>query len=186
MQTTSSRSLGRKPVHGFTLIETMVVVAIAGIVMTTAMPSFGNLIETRRIDGVATQMATDLQFARAEAVSRNEAVRVSFKPNATTGSACYVIHTGAADQCQCTATGPAQCEGGAQQIKTVALDSTQRVNLQANVGSVLFDPLHGTASPATTLRVTGPQNRAVHHTVNIMGRVRSCSPQAAISGYRAC
>jgi type IV fimbrial biogenesis protein FimT len=186
MQTTSSRGLGRKPAHGFTLIETMVVVAIAGIVMTTAMPSFGNLIDTRRIDGVATQMASDLQFARSEAVSRNQAVRVSFKADANTGSTCYVIHTGSADQCQCTAAGPALCEGDAQQIKTVALDSTQRVSLQANVGSVLFDPLHGTASPTATLRVTGPQNRAVHHTVNIMGRVRSCSPQAAISGYRAC
>ena len=186
MQTTGSSGLARKSVHGFTLIETMVVVAVAGIVMTTAMPSFGNLIDTRRIDGVATQLASDLQFARSEAVSRNQAVRISFKADASSGSTCYVIHTGSADQCQCTAAGPAQCEGGAEQIKTVAIDSTQRINVQANVGSVLFDPLHGTASPAATLRVTGPQSRAVYHTVNIMGRVRSCSPQAAISGYRAC
>jgi len=30
------------------------------------------------------------------------------------------------------------------------------------------------------------QGKAIHHVVNIMGRVRSCSPQGDIPGYRAC
>ncbi|MEO8155445.1 MAG: GspH/FimT family pseudopilin [Rhizobacter sp.] len=171
---------------GFTLIEMVVTVAVVGIVMTTATPSLASLIDTRRIDGAATQVASDLQFARAEAVSRNQPVRISFQSDATTGGSCYVIHTGSADQCRCSASGPAHCEGSALQIKTVALDATQRVSVQANVGSLVFDPLHGTASPTATLRVTGPQGRAVHQVVNLMGRVRSCSPQAAVSGYRAC
>jgi len=171
--------------RGFTLIELMIVVAVTGVVMTSAVPSFSGLIDTRRIDGVATQMASDLQFARAEAVSRNQAVRVSFRQDAGS-AACYIVHTGSADQCRCGGSGPAHCEGDAQAIKTVTLDTEQRVSLRANVGSVLFDPVHGTASPAATLRITGAQGRAVHHAVNIMGRVRSCSPQAAVSGYRAC
>ncbi len=168
--------------RGFTLIETVAVVAVTGIVMTTAMPSLNGLIDTQRIHGAATQMASDLQFARSEAVLRNQGVRVSFQADA----ACYVIHTGTADQCQCSASGPAHCEGGAQAIKTVALDIEQRISLQANVASLRFDPLHGTASPTATLRVIGAQGRAVHQVVNIMGRVRSCSPQALVSGYRAC
>jgi type IV fimbrial biogenesis protein FimT len=167
--------------HGFTLIETVVVVAVTGIVMTTAMPSLNGLIDAQRIHGAASQMASDLQFARSEAVLRNQGVWVSFQADA----ACYVIHTGTADQCRCSTSGPAHCEGDAQAIKTVALDS-ERINLQSNVASLRFDPLHGTASPATTLRVIGPHGRAVHQVVNIMGRVRSCSPQALVSGYRAC
>ena len=182
MQTTA---IAKRQVRGFTLIELVAVVAITGIVTTAAVPSLNGLIDTHRIDGVATQMASDLQFARSEAVLRNQSVRVSFQTDGA-GSACYVIHTGSADQCQCGASGPARCEGDAQQIKTVALDAGQRVNLQANVGSLLFDPLHGTASPAATLRITGTQGRAVHQVVNIMGRIRSCSPQATVSGYRAC
>ncbi|HET7794346.1 MAG TPA: GspH/FimT family pseudopilin [Rhizobacter sp.] len=169
-------------VRGFTLTELMIVVAVTGIVVTTALPSFGHFVDTQRIDGVATQVASDLQFARAEAVLRNQGVRVSFRPEA----ACYVIHTGEAAQCQCSDDGTARCEGDAQALKTVALDNAQRVSLQANVASVLFDPLHGTASPTATVRITGAQGRTVHQVVNLMGRVRSCSPQATVSGYRAC
>lgn len=177
-----TKSFARASARGFTLVEMVAVVAVAGIVATTAMPSLGGLIDTQRISGAASELASDLQYARAQAVQRNQGVRVTFKADA----ACYVIHTGSADQCQCSGSGPATCEGEAQALKTVALDDTRRIGLHSNVASMVFDPVHGTASPAATLRVTGPQGRSVQHTVNIMGRVRSCSPQAAVSGYRAC
>jgi type IV fimbrial biogenesis protein FimT len=177
-----TKSFNKTSAHGFTVVELVAVVAVAGIVATTAVPSFSGLIDSQRIGGVASELASDLQYARAQAVQRNQGVRVSFRADA----ACYVIHTGSADQCQCAASGPATCEGEAQAIKTVALDDSRRISLHSNVASVVFDPVHGTASPAATLRVTGPQGRSVQHVVNIMGRVRSCSPQASVSGYRAC
>jgi type IV fimbrial biogenesis protein FimT len=61
--------------------------------------------------------------------------------------------------------------------------------VQANVASILFDPLHGTSTPTGTLRVVADSGRAVHHVVNIMGRVRTCSPAGAapvVAGYRVC
>lgn len=177
-----TKSFARASTHGFTLVEMVAVVAVAGIVATAAVPSLGGLIDTQRISGVASELASDLQHARAEAVQRNQGVRVTFRAEA----ACYVIHTGSADQCQCAASGTPRCEGDAQAIKAVALDDTRRISLHSNVASMVFDPVHGTASPAATLRINGPQGRSVQHTVNIMGRVRSCSPQSSVSGYRAC
>jgi len=73
-----------------------------------------------------------------------------------------------------------------RQIKTVRLPADERVGLQANMGSIVFDPLHGTGTPTGTLRLTGRDGRAIHHVVNVMGRVRSCSPAGAVPGYRAC
>jgi type IV fimbrial biogenesis protein FimT len=36
------------------------------------------------------------------------------------------------------------------------------------------------------MRLTSRNGTAIHQVVNIMGRVRSCSPAPALSGYRAC
>jgi len=175
----------RKTRHrGITLIEACIAMAIAAIVASSAAPGMRNLIDARRLDGAATQLATDIQFTRTEAVARNQPLRLSFHP--TVAGSCYVIHTGNASQCTCVAAGPAQCSGGAQQIRTINIAAADRLALQANVGSVLFDPLHGTSTPTGTLRLIGANNRAIHHVINIMGRVRSCSPQAAVRGYRAC
>ena len=170
--------------RGVTLIEACIVVAISSVVLGTAVPGMQGLIDARRLGGAAAQLATDVQFVRTEAVVRNRAVRLSF--HASADATCYVVHTGAAAQCSCDASGPAVCSDGAEQIKTVRLPAAERVSLQANVGSVLFDPLHGTSTPAGTLRLVGTQGREVHHIINIMGRVRSCTPLGAVAGYRAC
>lgn len=170
--------------RGITLIEACIVLAVTAIVVGSAAPGMQSLIDARRLDGAATQLATDIQFIRTEAVARNEALRLSW--HAAPVGSCYVIHTGNANQCSCVAPGPAQCSGGAREVKTVTIASAERVGLQANVASVLFDPLHGTSTPAGTWRVIGTGGRAVHHVINVMGRVRSCSPQAAVPGYRAC
>lgn len=170
--------------RGFTLVELCIALSVTAILATTAVPSMQDLIDTRRIDGVAAQFATDVQFVRTEAVSRNQPVRMSFHD--TAAGQCYVVHTGDAAQCECGGSGPAQCVGDAQEIKTVHLPSASRVSLQPNARSMLVDPLQGTVSPTGTVRVAGPRGREVHQIVNIMGRVRSCSPQAAVRGYHAC
>ena len=171
--------------RGVTLIEACIVLAITAIVAGAAAPGMQSLIDARRLEGAATQLATDIQFVRSDAVARNEALRLSFY--AAPAGSCYVIHTGNAAQCGCAnAAGPAQCSGDAREIKTVTIATAEHVGLQANVASVRFDPLHGTSTPTGTLRVIGTGGRAIHHVINVMGRVRSCSPQAAVPGYRPC
>lgn len=167
--------------RGFTLIETMATVAIAGVVMTAAVPSLSGWVDQQRLKGVAGELASDLQNARTEALLRNEAVRVTF-----VGDACYVVHTGAAGRCQCEADGTGRCDDGTAPIKAVVLPAANGVSLHANVRSVLFAPEHGTASPTATLRLSGAQERTVQHTVNLMGRVRSCAAHGAVAGYAAC
>ena len=169
--------------HGVTLIETAVAVTLVAIAVSTAVPSFQGLVARKRLEGLAAQLATDLQSVRTEAVARNEPVRLSFHANPA--GSCYVIHTGAKAQCSCDGPAPASCTGDAEQIRTVWLPASQQVAVQASAGSILFDPLHGTSTPTGTARVTGTAG-AIHHVVNIMGRVRSCSPEGALPGYRSC
>lgn len=175
------------PAHrqlGLTLIEACVVLAITAVVAVSVVPGMQTLIQIRRLDGAATELATDIQFARTEAVARNEPLRLSVQTSAS--GTCYLIHTGAAADCSCQLPGPAECTGHARAIKTVVFGVARRIRLESNAASVLFDPLHGTSTPTATLRLSDLQSRAVHHVVNVMGRVRSCSPTPPMPGYRAC
>jgi type IV fimbrial biogenesis protein FimT len=165
--------------RGITLVEALVTGAVIATVVGAAAPSFGRAVERHAIEGVATGLESDIQFARAEAVARGETLRMSF------GSACYVVHGGSGD-CTCAADGPAQCDSGATVLKTVQWPQHAGVSLRSNAPSMRFDPLRGTVSPTGTLRITGSDGRALHQVVNIMGRTRSCTPDAAMPGHRRC
>ncbi len=168
--------------RGLTLVEAAVVVAIVAITATSAGPGLQRLIERYRLEAAATRLAADLQLARNESIARNRAVRLSWHA----ASACYLLHTGPADACSCDANGAGQCAAGHVAIRSTAWDGGMRVSLQSNAASIAFDPLHGTVSPTATWRISAADGRAIHHVVNVMGRVRSCSPLAAVPGYRAC
>ena len=183
MDTKHGGRYSRGTQRGITLIEMTVVVAVMVIVAATAAPSLASFIDGRRLDAAANQLAADIQFVRTEAVARNRPVRLSFHTGAD--SSCWVVHTGAAAQCSCAGNGLALCTGGALEIKTVVLSAADRVGLQSNVASMLFDPLHGTATPTGTLRLVDARGREVRHIVNVMGRARSCTPNG-VPGWRAC
>jgi len=170
--------------RGFTLVEACVTLAIAAIVVGAAAPSFKRAIERRHVEGAAAQLETDVQFARSLAVSRNQGIRISFQ--ATANSSCYVLHHGAAGDCQCSSGGAAVCKAGIESFRTVYLGKGAPVHLQSNSSSMLFDPLQGTVTPTATVKVQGDSGAAIHQVVNIMGRVRSCSPAPTIAGYKPC
>lgn len=178
------RHPSRSALRGLSLIECCITLAIASVLVGTAVPSFDSQVKTRRLDGTAAELAVDLHYVRTEAVARNQGVRIGFQ-NSAAGS-CTVIHTGAAADCPCDSGGVAQCVNGATALKTVFHPAGNGVSVRANVASMRFDPTNGTVAPAGTVQVTAADGRAVHHVVNIMGRVRSCSPGGAFKGYRAC
>lgn len=65
-----------KKVQGFTLIELMVVVAIAGIVVAIGIPNFSTTISNSRLTTNINDFVAALNFARSEAVKRNQNVVV--------------------------------------------------------------------------------------------------------------
>jgi type IV fimbrial biogenesis protein FimT len=65
------------PAAGFTLTELMVTLAVAGIMLTLAIPSLGNLIRDNRIASQSSEFLGALAYARSEAVKRGNSVLVS-------------------------------------------------------------------------------------------------------------
>lgn len=66
---------------GFTLIELMVVIALAGflaVVASRTLGNTGNWISQYRLKAAARQMAVNLEYARMEAIKRNQVCMVAF------------------------------------------------------------------------------------------------------------
>ena len=170
--------------RGITLIECCAVLTILGLVIGSAVPAFRALLERRELEGRAVELAADLQWLRSEVVARNRTLRLSFK-SGPQGS-CYVVHTGALDACECLLEGPAVCSAGSEAMKSVFLPAARPIRLESNVGSMVYDPLHGTTTVGATLRLVDTRGRSIRHVVNILGRVRSCSPSGEVAGYKPC
>jgi type IV fimbrial biogenesis protein FimT len=174
----------RRVQAGITLIETTVVSSVLAVLAGLAAPSFDGSVQRRHLEGAAAQLETDIHHARMLAVARNAPLRMSFDSGA--GGSCYVIHTGAANQCACAADGTPVCQGEAVAERAVRFEAGGAVGLASNSRSVLFDPTKGTSSPTATVQLQARNGSAIHQVMNIMGRVRSCSPAPALSGYRSC
>ena len=174
----------RDPARGVTLLESLVSLAVLGILAGLAATGWQGTRVQRHLEGVAAQFETDVQFTRSLAVARNEALRIEF--DGRSGAGCYVVHNGSAGACACGTAGPAVCSGGAESVRVVRLEPASGVRMTANVPAIVFDPLQGTSTPAGTLRIEAADGAgSVRQIVNIMGRVRSCSPDG-VRGHKAC
>lgn len=172
--------------RGFTMIELMIVVALAAIVLALAVPSFTSTLAKKRMEGVASELSTDIQYARSEAVQRNAPIRL------IVGSNCYTIHTvGTTDATSCTALGTG---GSALKSLTVAAGSAGFAFTSNNSKAFIeFEPVRGMAADSAgadssgwvdVTSSSGPwQLRAE---VTQMGRVRNCSPNSSIPGVPSC
>ena len=80
-------------IKGFTLVELIKTMTIAGILMAIAVPGMGNLIRNHRLSGQANDLLADLAFARSEAIKRSVTVTVC-KQNASSATpACNTTST---------------------------------------------------------------------------------------------
>ncbi|MEO8137742.1 MAG: GspH/FimT family pseudopilin [Betaproteobacteria bacterium] len=71
---------------GFTLIELMVVIAIAAILLIVGIPSFQAIINSNRLTSAANEMVAAIQTARADAIRYNKRTEVCLSLNSNTAN----------------------------------------------------------------------------------------------------
>ena len=171
----------RRSQAGLGLIELLAVIAVAAVLVGNSLPSLKSMVERQRLVAAAAQLETDLQLARGAAVAANRVLQMDFP----VAGRCYVLHDGAPGSCRCADDGQPVCEPGTTAWRSASFAVDRPLQLASNVRSMAFDPVQGTVTPTATLRLTAPVGQ-VRLVINIMGRIRSCSPDAAVPGFLAC
>ena len=184
----------KKLSKGFTLIELMIVIAIAAILMTLAAPSFSLMINNSKVTSATNEFIGSLNLARSEALKRSNNVSVcksniAFTACDTTAStfttngwivftdACGV--TGLLDSVAATATTPA-CNDLAIKVGESDDQISIRENVSAGTADIDFVTYNlsgrvaGTPPAFAVKTVTGntsvKQNKV---SISRIGRVRS-------------
>lgn len=169
---------------GFTLVELCVGVGLGAALLTQAVPSLQQMRDQQRLRAESEELASDLRFARSEAARLHTdlVLRISGKGS----QACYVLHTGANGDCDCSG-GQAVCRAhGAEIIKSHALPAGAGLTLNTNVDTMRYQYRQGLVTPAGSLNLSLRDGTTIRQIVAVSGRARSCAVGAAVGGLPKC
>jgi type IV fimbrial biogenesis protein FimT len=148
--------------RGFTLIEMLIGLVVAAVLLSLVAASFVDQLARRRLEGAATELSTDFQYARAQAVANGASAALATNASGTQ----YTITSGATT------------------YKSVALDS--RLSITPNV-TVTFDQLRAMAAASAAVTLSSTQTSGqLTVSVSPMGRVSMCTPSGLLKGYTSC
>lgn len=176
--------------RGFTLIELMVTVAVLTIVLTVAVPSFANLVNSNRLNAQANLLLAAIEYAKTEAVKSNATVTFCHSAN---GSSCSAAPAaGWQGWIVGLAANPAGIEAGSV-MRAGTLESAQLVILASESLTDADDQIRitpqgllrtGNRLPLqATLRVCHPTSSINPNSRNV--RIRSGGQLAVISEQNA-
>ncbi|GBD30997.1 hypothetical protein HRbin32_02113 [bacterium HR32] len=134
---------------GFTLLETLFVVAVLGVLVALALPAYQNVLTERRVQNVAREVAADLRVAQQAAVAKSaeaKCVGVAFLSNRV---AVYVVPQDASFNCSTPTASALEAYG----VLMTSQDYPLGVAVSPSPGdAVAFLP---SGSPYPTCRTSG-------------------------------
>lgn len=167
---------------GFGLIELVITVAVMGIILLVAIPSYRNWVENTKIRSIASSIQSGLQLARAEAVTNNTQVAFTLTGNNWTVGCVNV-----------TATCPATiqqyiADSGAANVTSTTVPASRTTITYSNLGNrVTTGGASLTSFNTVNVASTIASTRALRIEVGASGSSRLCDPAFAIAATpRGC
>jgi len=168
--------------RGFTLVEVMITITVLGILLAIGLPSMRQMLQNSQVRTAAETTLAGLQFARTEAIRRNESIRFQFVSDLTSG--CTVSASGTswvvnlagggtpAGKCDTTPIDPSTATSslasgnpGILQVKSGA-ESTAKATISATSG--------GAAANLVTFNGVGRATTGSVDTINIQHVSDAC------------
>ncbi|MFY9314460.1 MAG: GspH/FimT family pseudopilin [Burkholderiales bacterium] len=172
------RAAPKPPCAGFTLPEIMITVAVLGILTTLAVPNFRQLLRNYEVRGAAEAVASGLQRARGEAVSRNASVQ--FVLGSGTSWTVSVVGGATIDSRSSSDSPNATMTAVASDLATAATTLTFN-----NIGLVVANA--DTSQPLRRVTFTASgASETLRVEVGAGGGARVCDPSLPSSNARAC
>lgn len=185
---------------GFTLIELLVVVALIGVSVSIAIPSWNMVDQKRRLTNVTEQVSAFMVVAQSEAQKRNQPVSLSFNRSGPQNW-CLGTVTGTSG-CDCTETNPeatqhCAIDGNKSTFQSTDFHVTNLTEASDRLPSggdsfITFDPIRGIVQPfGDNLKMTFESNGGhfqLQLLINPTGLLFICSPEDStkVSGYDRC
>ncbi len=89
----------KKIINGFSLVETMLVVSIIGVVLSFAVPSFKSLMAQRRVESSTQRLISLINRATNEALSRYAMVTLRYNGASWQDNvSMYIVNSGTPNQ----------------------------------------------------------------------------------------
>jgi type IV fimbrial biogenesis protein FimT len=170
--------------NGFTLVELLVTIAVAGILFVLAAPSFNSFIDKYRAKRAADTLSAFLINAKTEAIKRNAPVRAVFQTADSGATWCAGMTT--AGTCDCTVANACQIDGVDRLVRGTDFKGIVLTS-PADEALFSFTPQRGTANSGNA-QVQSSEGLQVRVIVTGTGRIRLCSPSGSgnIAGYPVC
>lgn len=181
----------RRRSRGFGMVETIVVLAILGIVVAVAMPAFSTLMANQRIRSAAESLRSGLQMARMEALKRGRGIAFDMTNIDSSWSVGCEIPVGDDNDGDGLPDCPSEIQGSA----SVASGGTDAITIVTDGGTIAtFSPIglvrqvnQDGSAPFTQVNITVPNlSSADIKPLRILlpagGLSRVCDPSVATEG----
>ena len=166
---------------GFTVVELLVVTAVAVILVLAAAPSFTQILDAQQMRSVSERLALNFKQTRLEAIRQNKEIYIHNlnmdSPNV--GSWCVLVTESAGTPASCAVT---------QVIRRLDGERFPRITAYTTVSALRLDPARaivGSGMSYVLKRQDMADDESVQVVISGKSRVTICA-KGGVSGYEAC